>query len=109
MTSKTYLGPSVDKPNELPPPPPKSTMTLPTTKTPEELIEAVYRSNAVIDFVPRKLLIETVGVDMAQRFLPQLPDHVGVNLEDLLITIRLAKPEAYKAISEKVEAEKQIS
>ena len=58
-------------------------------KTPEELLAALLDSNQVLEFVPRKLLIETLGEDYAQRFLPALPIHVSVNVENVLMVAKL--------------------
>lgn len=61
--------------------------------TPEELVEALLVSNTEVDFVDRKALIATLGPDIASRFLPALPRVVGVNTTDLLMTIKVVKPE----------------
>jgi hypothetical protein len=70
-------------------------------KNEEEFIEAVYESQSVIDFVPRKLLIQVVGVDHAQRFLPTLPEYVAVNTEELLLVLKLTKEKELQAIIQK--------
>lgn len=84
-------------------------MSTEKAKTPNELVEAAYRTENVISFVPRKLLIETVGVDMAQRFLPELPEYVAVNVEDLLLVLKVVKPELLSTIMKKVDNEQSSS
>lgn len=65
-------------------------------KTPQELVAALLECEVEVDFVNRKLLVETIGPELANRFLPALPDVVGVNTTDLLLTIKVAKPELIK-------------
>ena len=52
-----------------------------TTK--EELALALVNSVNDTVWVPRKLLIELVGVEAAQELLPSLPEKVAVNRKTL--------------------------
>lgn len=60
--------------------------------TPEELVAILAKSNEVLEFVPRKLLIKTLGEENAQRFLPALPDFVSINVDNFLMVVKLVKP-----------------
>ncbi len=62
-------------------------------KTPEELIDALLNTDQVIDWVPRKLLVQTIGVEHSQRFLPALPDNVSVNVTELLLVLKAFFPQ----------------
>ena len=61
------------------------------------LVEALVRSNNVLEFVPRKVLIDTLGPELADRFLMELPKFVSVNVDQVLLTIRAFKPELLPA------------
>ena len=64
------------------------------------LVEALVRSNNVLEFVPRKVLIDTLGPELADRFLMELPKFVSVNVDQVLLTIRAFKPELLPASPE---------
>ena len=61
-------------------------------KTPEELIDTLLQTDQVIDWVPRKLLVQAIGIEQAQRFLPVLPDYVAVNVAELLLIYKAFYP-----------------
>lgn len=65
------------------------------SKTPEELAQSLIDSTEVLEFVPRKLLIESIGAELASQFLPELPDHVSVNKDKLLMVLQLSNPELF--------------
>ena len=64
-----------------------------TATSPRELVQGLFNCQSEVDFVNRKVLIETIGPQLAERFLPALPEVVGVNTTELLMTIKIAKPE----------------
>lgn len=72
-------------------------------KTPEELIDALLKSDQVIDWVPRRLLVQAIGAEQAQRFLPALPDNVAVNVPDLLLVYKAFRPQELNASFTRVD------
>lgn len=72
-------------------------------KTPEELIDALVQTDQVIDWVPRKLLVQAIGVEQAQRFLPALPDNVAVNVADLLLVYKAFHPQRLEQSFERTD------
>lgn len=72
--------------------------------TSEELIEAVLQSTTSIDWVDRRLLIQTIGIEDAQRFLPALPDSVAVNMEELALVLKANHNEALVSALARVDA-----
>jgi len=64
-------------------------MTPQESTTPQELIDLLIKSEQVLEFVPRKLLIQTLGEEHAQRFLPALPEYVSVNVDNVLMVAKL--------------------
>lgn len=61
--------------------------------TPEELIDALLKTDQEIDWVPRKLLIQAIGAEQAQRFLPALPNNIAVNVAELLLVYKAFHPQ----------------
>ena len=64
------------------------------------LVAALLESDNVLEFVPRTLLIEALGPELASRFLMDLPKLVSVNREQVLMTVRAFKPELLPPLSE---------
>jgi hypothetical protein len=78
-------------------------------KTRLELVQSIIHSDNTLDWVDRKLLIETIGVDDAQRFLPQLQRSICVNLEELTLILKANHPELLKeALDNPVEIQQDI-
>jgi hypothetical protein len=64
--------------------------------SPSELVQSLLQTPTSPTFVSRKLLIQTIGIEQAEKFLPPLPEQIGVNVEQLLAIIELKHPELYK-------------
>lgn len=62
-------------------------------KTPVELVQAVIHCDNGVDWIDRKLLLQTIGVQDSQRFLPELQQSVAVNLEELTLILKANHPE----------------
>lgn len=72
-------------------------MTIPQkAQTEDELVAAILASTNQLEFVDRRLLIKTIGIEMAERFLPGLPQYVSVNVENLILAMRVAIPDLVK-------------
>lgn len=56
--------------------------------TPEELVAALRSTPQPIVHVPRRLLIETVGIEAAQDLLPKLPEVIAVNVAQTLSKVK---------------------
>ena len=76
-------------------------------KTPDQLMDAVIQSDDALGWVNRRLLIETIGVENAQQFLPALPDVIAVNLEQLAVVMKAFHNEALMSALERVEQKSQ--
>lgn len=61
--------------------------------TPTELVDALFQSTNAIEFVPRTLLVSTLGVTYANRFLPELPEYVAINVQDFQTVVHAYLPE----------------
>ena len=48
-------------------------MLLHEASTPKELVDALLECEQEVDFVNRLTLIQTIGPELANRFLPALP------------------------------------
>ena len=78
-------------------------------KTPVELVQAILHCDSSIDWLDRKLLIETIGVQDAQRFLPELQKAVAVNLEELTLMLKANHPELLnQALSSPYEVKQDV-
>jgi len=72
--------------------------------TTEEMIDALLQTDQVIDWVPRKLLIEAIGIEHAQDFLPPLQDNVSVNVKQLLLVYKAFHPQKLSESFTRIEA-----
>lgn len=64
-------------------------MTPQEATTSQELLQTLVDSNDVLEFVPRQLLIDTLGEEHAKRFLPAVPEYVSVNVDNVLMVAEL--------------------
>lgn len=70
--------------------------------TKEDLVRSLLEEPSTIAFVNRRLLIETIGIEQAEQFLPQLPEQVGVNKEHLMLVIRTTKPDLVHKVEKSI-------
>lgn len=69
-------------------------MKLHEAATSEEVLTCLLDDSIEeICFINRKVLIELLGPDIANRFLPALPNVVGINTTDLLMVIKTTNPQ----------------
>lgn len=68
-------------------------MSLVIANTEEELTAALFASTEPLVFVDRVMLVSILGTELANRFLPALPQYVSISTEQFETTIRAYKPE----------------